>query len=335
MKKILVTGAAGFIGFHTSKKLLEAGFHVFGIDNLTDYYDVSLKQDRMSILKKNKHFGFSEFDLIEESEIHRVFEFFRPEIIVHLAAQAGVRYSMKNPKVYLDSNINGFVNLLEACRRYPVEHFIFASSSSVYGANRSMPFKVGDTVDYPISLYAATKRANELLAFTYAHNFQIPLTGLRFFTVYGPWGRPDMSPFIFARAILDEEPITLYNQGKLSRDFTYIDDIVEGIYRLLDFIPTKGKQGIGLQTEQINVEAPLNIFNIGYSAPIKILDFVQLLEKHLEKKAHIQFGPAQPGDMEATYADVSGLQRAIKYSPKVAPDQGVQQFAQWFKAYYK
>ncbi|HSP16271.1 MAG TPA: NAD-dependent epimerase [Thermoanaerobaculia bacterium] len=315
---VLVTGAAGFIGYHVARALLDRGESVVGLDNVNDYYDVSLKEARLARLKSER-FTFVRADLTDEPAILRLFEEHRPSRVVHLAAQAGVRYSLVNPHAYVDSNVRGFLNILEACRRFPVEHLVFASSSSVYGGNTKQPFSEQDNVDHPVSLYAATKKANELMAHAYAHLFDIPVTGLRYFTVYGPWGRPDMAPIKFARAISAGEPIAVFNEGKLIRDFTYIEDVVEGTLRVLDRPP--------------DVDPPYRIFNIGNNAPVPLLDFIAALEEAIGKKAKMDLQPMQPGDVVSTMADVSALERAVGYRPRTPLREGVRRFIEWFREY--
>lgn len=332
---ILVTGAAGFIGFHLSKRLLTLGYHVIGADNLNEYYDVRLKQDRLKLLEKNKNFKFYKIDLTNRDKVNEIFKTKTIKIVVNLAAQAGVRYSLENPHSYIDSNLVGFMNILEACRQYGVEHFIYASSSSVYGANRSIPFSSNDSVDHPVSLYAATKKANELMAHTYSHLFNIPATGLRFFTVYGPWGRPDMAYFSFTKNIIEEKTIKVFNNGEMRRDFTFIDDIVEGIIRLLNHPPKYNENWDRQNPIPSSSYAPYKIYNIGSNQPIKLMDFIHSLENLIGKKAKIEFAPMQPGDVKETYADISDLQTDVGFYPKTSIDQGLSQFVDWYKAYNK
>jgi UDP-glucuronate 4-epimerase len=327
MSKILVTGAAGFIGFHVSQKLLDRGETVIGMDNLNDYYDVTLKSDRIAQLKEQEGFQFQYLDLSDRPGMEQLFAQHQPDQVIHLAAQAGVRYSIQNPHAYIDSNIVGFTNILEGCRHHQVKHLVYASSSSVYGSNRTMPFSVDHNVDHPISLYAATKKANELMAHTYSHLYGIPTTGLRFFTVYGPWGRPDMATFSFTKAILEGRPIDLYNHGKMQRDFTYIDDIVEGVIRVSDRIPSSNvEDGIGV---------PYRIYNIGNHRPVELLQFVEVLESCLGIKAQRHFLPLQPGDVLATYADITDLQRDVGFEPKTSIEVGLAKFVEWYRSYYK
>ncbi|MDF2856794.1 MAG: capsular biosynthesis protein CpsI [Neobacillus sp.] len=319
---ILVTGAAGFIGFHLTKRLLAENYHVIGIDNMNDYYDVQLKKDRLAILENDFNFTFFEIDIANMDRLNQLFTEHSIRIVINLAAQAGVRYSIINPHAYVHSNIAGFMNILEACRHFQVDHFIYASSSSVYGANTSIPFSTSDTVDHPVSIYAATKKSNELMAYTYSHLYQIPTTGLRFFTVYGPWGRPDMAYYSFTRNIIKEKPIKVFNNGDLSRDFTYIDDIIEGIIRLLEKPPVV-----------LNPSAPppYVIYNLGNNTPVKIMDFIQILENLIGKKAKVAYLPMQPGDVKETYADISDLQNDIGYRPSTPIENGLSDFVEWFK----
>jgi len=328
MEKTLVTGAAGFVGFHLSKKLLANGESVIGIDNLNDYYDISLKQARLEQLFNYKNFQFFQLDLANRSKVDELFASLKPEIVAHLAAQAGVRYSLTHPHAYVDGNLVGFTNILEGCRHAKVKHFVYASSSSVYGANTKIPFAVGDNVDHPISLYAATKRANELMAYTYSHLYQIPTTGLRFFTVYGPWGRPDMAYFSFTKSILSRKPIKVFNHGKMRRDFTYIDDIVEGIIRVIKKIPQS-------DSTVEKKPAPYKIYNIGNNQPVNLIDFIETLEKHLGIKAQKEFLPMQPGDVPETYADIDDLIRDTGFKPSTSLEVGLKHFVEWYRSYYK
>jgi UDP-glucuronate 4-epimerase len=331
---ILVTGAAGFIGMHLSKRLLEQGYEVVGIDNLNDYYDPKLKEARLTELNKYNHFTFIKLDLVDKEGILELFNKFSFTYVIHLAAQAGVRYSLQNPHAYVDSNLVGFVNILEACRHYPVRHFIYASSSSVYGANQKMPFSTSDNVDHPVSLYAATKKANELMAHTYSHLYGIPTTGLRFFTVYGPWGRPDMAYFSFTKNILEGKPIKVFNHGNMRRDFTYIDDIVEGMVRLLDKPPVSNQNWDRMSPDPSSSYAPYKIYNIGNNQPVKLLDFIETLESLLGVKAKMEFLPMQPGDVEATYADIDDLQKAVGFHPSTSIEDGLRKFIEWYRSYY-
>lgn len=334
-KKILVTGAAGFIGFHLAKKLCESGWDVAGIDNLNEYYDVTLKYDRLDILKSGKNFHFHKIDLIEKEKIKELFREQEFDYVVNLAAQAGVRYSLINPYSYIDSNITGFLNILEACRKFPVKHLIYASSSSVYGANTKMPFSVHHNVDHPVSLYAATKKANELMAHTYSNLYDIPTTGLRFFTVYGPWGRPDMALFIFTKKIFNNQPIDVYNNGKMKRDFTYIDDIVDGIIKLIPKIPEPNQNWSGDKPDSATSFAPYSLFNIGNNKPVELLNFIEILEKEIGKEAVKNFMPMQPGDVPATYADVDDLTDAVGFKPDTKIEDGISKFVEWYRNYYK
>ena len=332
---ILVTGSAGFIGFHLSRALCQQGLHVVGVDNLNNYYDVKLKQSRLGILQKTEGFTFRMADLTDKKEIDALFQEYAITRVVNLAAQAGVRYSLTNPYAYLESNLHGFLNILEACRHHQIEHLIYASSSSVYGANKKMPFSVHDNVDHPLSLYAATKKANELMAHTYSSLYGIPTTGLRFFTVYGPYGRPDMALFIFTKAILDGNPIDVYNQGKMKRDFTYVDDIVEGIVRLLPKAPKGDPTWNGNTPNPASSFAPYRIYNIGNNKPVELLYFIEVIEKALGKKAIKNFMSIQPGDVEATFADVEALMTDVGFKPSTSIEAGVTKFVNWYLDYYK
>lgn len=332
--KILVTGAAGFIGFHVSRYLLERGDVVVGIDNLNDYYDVSLKEARLAQLSGLSQFKFLRMDISNREDVAGLFSSEKFDRVVHLAAQAGVRYSLENPHAYADSNLVGFLNILEGCRQTQVEHLVFASSSSVYGANETMPFSVHDNVDHPVSLYAATKKCNELMAHSYSHLYGLSVTGLRFFTVYGPWGRPDMSPFLFARAIFEGAPLKVFNHGLHRRDFTYIDDIVEGVVRTLDNKACPDTNWSGLEPDSATSRAPYRIYNIGNSEPVELLRYIELFEKAIGIKANKEMLPLQPGDVEHTYADVSDLVRDIGYKPKTSVEIGVAKFVEWYRAYY-
>ena len=334
-KKILVTGAAGFIGFHLSGKLCDAGWDVVGLDNMNEYYEVSLKNDRLNILLPNENFKFYKSDLTDKIAIKKIFEEEKFDYVVNLAAQAGVRYSLINPYAYLDSNLSGFLNILEGCRHNPVKHLIYASSSSVYGANTKMPFSVHDNVDHPVSLYAATKKANELMAHTYSNLYNIPTTGLRFFTVYGPWGRPDMALFIFTRSIAEGKPIDVYNNGKMKRDFTYIDDIVDGIIKLIPSIPEPNPHWDGNEPDSATSFAPYKLFNIGNNQPVELLRFIEIIEDKLGKKAVKNLLPIQPGDVPATYADVDDLMVAVGFKPNTPIEEGIEKFVKWFISYYK
>jgi len=321
MQKILVTGAAGFIGFHLSRLLTFKGFEVVGIDTLNGYYDTKLKLDRLEILRTNSNFSFRTVSICDKDELDDLFKANKFDIVINLAAQAGVRYSVDKPYKYIDSNLIGFINVLEACRNNPVEHLIFASSSSVYG-NVDIPFSESQITDQPLSLYAATKKANELMAHSYAYLYNIPTTGLRFFTVYGPYGRPDMAYFSFTRRIIENEPIKVYNNGDLMRDFTYVDDIVEAISRLIDH-------------KHFEQEIPFRIFNIGNNSPVKLLDFISVLENAIGKKAVKEFLPMQDGDVYATYADITNLQQAIGFKPSTPIEEGIGKFVRWYREYYQ
>jgi len=331
---ILVTGAAGFIGYHLSLRLLEEGHEVIGIDNLNDYYDVKLKEDRLKIINEKSGFTFLNMDLANRLEIEQLFKTNKFDTVINLAAQAGVRYSLQNPHAYIDSNLVGFTNILEGCRHHGIKHLIYASSSSVYGANVKMPFSVHDPVNHPVSLYAATKKANELMAHTYSHLYNIPTTGLRFFTVYGPWGRPDMAYFSFTQKIMRGETIKVFNYGEMKRDFTYIDDIVEGIVRLINKVPQSNTDWDRLNPDPATSYAPYRIFNIGNNQPVNLMDFIHTLEKLLDKKANIEFMPMQDGDVVATYADIEDLERVVGYSPATSIQDGLSEFVDWYKGYY-
>ena len=331
--KILVTGVAGFIGFHVARELCARGDEVIGIDNLNDYYDVELKHARLRQLQPLENFHFIKMDISNRPAVENLFTGQQFQRVVHFAAQAGVRYSLENPHAYVDSNLVGYMNLLEACRRSKIEHFVYASSSSVYGANETMPFSTGDNVDHPVSLYAATKKANELMAHSYSHLYKLPTTGLRFFTVYGPWGRPDMSPILFAKAILSGQPIKVFNHGKHRRDFTYIDDIVDGVIRCLDKIPTGNPDWSGLKPDPASSRAPWKIYNIGNSEPVELLRYIELMEQAFGKTTEKLLLPLQPGDVEATYADVEELKRDTGYQPSTSIEQGLQKFADWYVDY--
>jgi UDP-glucuronate 4-epimerase len=332
--KILVTGAAGFIGFHLSRKLLANGFEVTGLDNLNEYYDVNLKKSRLALLEPEENFTFRQMDLTDRAEMMALFENSGFDYVVNLAAQAGVRYSLVNPYAYTDSNITGFIHILEACRHHQIKHLVYASSSSVYGANTKMPFSVHDNVDHPVSLYAATKKANELMAHTYSNLFGLPTTGLRFFTVYGPYGRPDMALFIFTKAILEGKPIEVFNHGKMRRDFTYIDDIVEGVFRLTTHIPTPDPTWTGQHPDPASSFAPYRVYNIGNNQPVELLDFIEAIEESLGKKAIKNFMPIQDGDVPATYADVQALTDAVGFKPATPIREGIKKFTEWYKDYY-
>jgi UDP-glucuronate 4-epimerase len=348
--KVLISGTAGFIGFHLSGLLQRQGYEVLGLDNVNDYYDVNLKINRLKVSgfdsklieygktlnsKTLKNLSFVKLDLDDKENIFRIFNEFRPDIVVNLAAQAGVRYSLTNPDTYIKSNIQGFLNILEACRKYPVNQLLYASSSSVYGLNKNMPFSVHSNVDHPVSLYATSKKANELMAHTYSHLFDIPTTGLRFFTVYGPWGRPDMALFIFTRAILEGKPIEVYNHGKMERDFTYVDDIVDGISHMLADSPKPNPAWNPEQPDPSSSSSPYRLYNIGNSQPVKLLDFISAIEKKTGKKAIMKMMPIQPGDVQKTWADTSELKADFNYSPFTPIQDGINRFIDWYLDYYK
>jgi UDP-glucuronate 4-epimerase len=335
MVKVLVTGAAGFIGFHLSQHLLDRGDEVIGLDNLNDYYDVLLKKDRLAQLQARPGFSFYKLDLADREGMAQLFAEHRFERVVNLAAQAGVRYSLKNPHVYADSNLVGFINILEGCRHSGVEHLVFASSSSVYGANTKIPFSVSDNVDHQVSLYAATKKANELMAHTYSHLYGLPTTGLRFFTVYGPWGRPDMAYFLFTKAILAGQPIDVFNYGKMQRDFTYIDDVIEGVIRVLERVPQPSSTRSETELDPGNSTAPYKIYNIGNNQPNDLMHFIEVLEDCLGIKAKKNLLPMQPGDIPVTYADVDALIEDVGFKPNTPIDLGIEQFVKWYRSYYR
>ena len=332
--KFLVTGAAGFIGFHLCKRLLELGYTVVGIDNLNEYYSVSLKEDRLKILADMQGFSFLKIDLSDCAAMDALFAREQFSHVINMAAQAGVRYSLENPMAYVQSNIVGFTNVLEGCRRHNVSHLVYASSSSVYGLNTDMPFSVHANVDHPISLYAASKKSNELMAHTYSYLFGLPCTGLRFFTVYGPWGRPDMALFLFTKAIVEGKPIQVFNHGKMRRDFTYIDDIVEGVVRASQRIPQPDPAWSGIAPDPATSVCPYRIYNIGNNNCIELSVYIEAIEKALGKKAEKIMLPMQPGDVPATYADVDDLMRDVGFTPNTSIDFGVQQFISWYKCYY-
>ncbi|MBE9018410.1 capsular biosynthesis protein CpsI [Chroococcidiopsis sp. CCALA 051] len=331
---VLVTGVAGFIGYHLAQRLLQEGIGVYGIDNLNNYYDVKLKHDRLAQLQPHLGFAFQKLDLAERDRLLELFQYNKFDYVVNLAAQAGVRYSLQNPFAYSDSNLSGFVNLLEGCRHSQVKHLVFASSSSVYGANTKIPFSVSDRVDRPVSLYAATKKANELIAHVYSHLYNLPTTGLRFFTVYGPWGRPDMAYFKFVQAIEAGKPIEVYNYGKMKRDFTYIDDVVEGVMRVMLRPPQMCSQPNGSSAIPEN-QAPYKIYNIGNNSPVELNEFIQTIETALGKTARTQMLPMQPGDVPCTYADVDDLIHDVGFKPTTPLSEGIQRFVDWYKLYYK
>lgn len=334
-QSILVTGAAGFIGFHLSRKLCSMGYAVTGIDNLNDYYEVSLKEARLNILKTTEGFTFHKLDITDKKGIDSLFEKSKFRYVVNLAAQAGVRYSLTNPYAYLESNLHGFLNILEACRHFNIQHLIYASSSSVYGANKTMPFSVHHNVDHPISLYAATKKSNELMAHTYSALFNLPTTGLRFFTVYGPYGRPDMALFIFTKAILEGKPIDVYNHGKMKRDFTYVDDIVEGIVRLIPTVPKGEKSWNGATPDAASSFAPYRLYNIGNNSPVELMHFIEVIEDKIGKKAVKNLLPIQEGDVPETFADIEALTEAVGFKPSTPIETGIGNFITWYKEYYK
>jgi UDP-glucuronate 4-epimerase len=333
--KILVTGAAGFIGFHLSQRLLSAGHTVIGLDNLNDYYDVNLKKARLGQLLPVEKFRFGKMDLADREGIARLFKEEHFDRVVNLAAQAGVRYSIENPHAYVDSNLVGFMNILEGCRHSEVGHLVYASSSSVYGANTAMPFSVHHNVDHPVSLYAATKKANELMAHTYSSLYSLPTTGLRFFTVYGPWGRPDMALFLFTKAILEGRPIDVFNYGKMRRDFTYVDDIVEGVVRVLDNVAKSNPDWTGARPDPGTSYAPYKVYNIGNNSPVELMHFIEVLEDCLGKKAEKNLLPIQSGDVPATFADVDDLIADVGFKPATSVEEGIGRFVAWYRDYYR
>ncbi|MDH5571209.1 MAG: NAD-dependent epimerase [Gammaproteobacteria bacterium] len=332
--KVLVTGAAGFIGMHLSKRLLDRGDDVVGIDNLNDYYDVQLKHDRLKQLEDYKNFTFIKMDMADRDAMDKLFRAHHFNRVMNLAAQAGVRYSLQNPHAYVDSNLVGFVNILEGCRHTNVEHLVYASSSSVYGANTHMPFSVHDNVDHPVSLYAATKKSGELMAHTYSHLYGMPTTGLRFFTVYGPWGRPDMSPSLFAGAILRGEPINVFNEGKMQRDFTYIDDIVEGVVRVIDKVAEPAADFDTSMPDPATSYAPYRVYNIGNNEPVQLMEFIETIENAVGKKAVKNMMGMQDGDVVATYANIDSLYDAVGFKPETLLKDGIQKFVDWYKNYH-
>ncbi len=329
-----MTGAAGFIGFHAAKGLLDRGDQVVGIDNVNDYYDTSLKEARLERLRGDR-FELRRIDIADREAMHALFDEVRPKRVLHLAAQPGVRYSLVNPHAYTSINVDGFLNVLEGCRHFPVDHLVYASSSSVYGSSSRQPFSEQNNVDHPVSLYAATKKANELMAHTYSHLFRIPTTGLRFFTVYGPWGRPDMAPFKFVRAILAGEKLPVYNRGNMVRDFTYIADVVEGILRVLDVPARPDPSWSDADPDPATSHAPYRVFNIGNNQPVQLLDFIGVLEEALGRRAELELLPMQPGDVPSTMADVSELERAVGYRPRTSVREGVAKFVAWYREYYR
>ena len=333
-KNVLVTGAAGFIGFHLCRRLLKDGVKITGLDNLSPYYDVGLKKDRLGNILSDPNFTFIELDLADRTGMQTLFENNRFDVVVNLAAQAGVRYSLENPHAYVDSNLVGFVNILEGCRHSGVRHLVFASSSSVYGANTRMPFSVHHNVDHPVSLYAATKKANELMAHTYSHLYGLSCTGLRFFTVYGPWGRPDMALFLFTRAILENKPIKVFNHGRMQRDFTYVDDIIEGVVRVMRRLPEPNSGWQGDDPDPGTSYAPYKIYNIGNNNPVELLDFIEAIENALQRKAQKIFLDLQAGDVVATYADVDDLTADVGFKPSTPIASGIQRFIEWYREYY-
>lgn len=333
--RILVTGTAGFIGSTLAIQLLDRGDEVVGIDNVNDYYDTALKEARLERLKKYPQFTEVRISLEDRDAINETFLKYQPQRVVNLAAQAGVRYSLENPQAYIDANIVGFTNILEGCRHNKVEHLVYASSSSVYGANESMPFSVHDNVDHPVSLYAASKKANELMAHTYSHLFGLPTTGLRFFTVYGPWGRPDMALFMFTKNILEGKPIDVFNYGKHQRDFTYIDDIVEGVIRTLDNVAKPNPDWSGKTPDSATSKAPYRIYNIGSNSPCELLRYIEIIEQCVCKKAEMNLLPLQPGDVVATYADVDALIKDVDYKPSTSIETGVENFVRWYREFYQ
>jgi UDP-glucuronate 4-epimerase len=333
-QKVLVTGAAGFIGFHLARRLLNDGCQVVGADNMNPYYEVALKEARLGVLKDESNFTFFKLDLSDRKQLEDIFGGMGFDVVVNMAAQAGVRYSIENPYAYVDSNLVGFVNLLECCRHNRVKHLVFASSSSVYGANTKMPFSVHHNVDHPVSLYAATKKANELMAHTYSHLYRLPCTGLRFFTVYGPWGRPDMALFLFTRAILEDQPIKVFNHGKMQRDFTYIDDIIEGVARVMGSLPEANPEWRGDAPDPGTSSAPYKVYNIGNNNPVELIKFIEVIEDALGKKAHMEFMDLQPGDVVATYADVDDLMENVGFKPETPIEIGIERFVEWYKDFY-
>ncbi len=333
-KPVLITGVAGFIGFHLAKRLLKDGFTVVGIDNMNSYYDVKLKEARLEELKPFENFSFFKTDLADASGLGEIFKNNEFDVVVNMAAQAGVRYSLENPGSYVSSNLTGFVNLLECCRHCRVKHLVFASSSSVYGANTKMPFSVHHNVDHPVSLYAATKKSNELMAHAYSHLFDLPCTGLRFFTVYGPWGRPDMALFLFTDAIFKDQPINIFNNGDMQRDFTYIDDIVEGVVRVMGKIPESNPRWTGEAPDPGTSYTKYKIYNIGNNQPVKLMDFIEIIERVIGKKAKKEFMQMQAGDVKATYANIDDLSMDVGFSPSTDLETGVKQFVEWYRGYY-
>ena len=333
--KLLVTGSAGFIGSMLSLKLLERGNDIIGIDNLNNYYDPKIKDDRVKLLKEYKKYKHYKIDLCDKNKLDEIFKDHKPQRVVNLAAQAGVRYSIKNPIAYINSNIVGFINILENCRNYSVEHLVYASTSSIYGGNTKMPFSEHDSANHPLSIYAASKKSNELMAHSYSYLYQLPTTGLRFFTVYGPWGRPDMALFKFTKAILEEKPIDVFNNGKHTRDFTYIDDIIEGVIKTIDIPATINVDWKSEIPDPASSKAPWRVYNIGNSNPVKLMDYISALETILEKKAKINYLPLQPGDVPDTFANVDNLESKFNYKPSTSVMEGVSSFVKWYRDYYQ
>ena len=335
MAKIMITGLAGFLGFHTGKRLLDLAHEIVGLDNLNRYYDVTLKEARLAqLINEQRDLRFYRLNLIDQDSVFQVFADERPDVVVNLAAQAGVRHSLQNPHAYVESNLLGFANILEGCRQWGVGHLVFASSSSVYGANTKMPFSVHDNVDHPVSLYAATKKANEVMAHAYSHLHGLPTTGLRFFSVYGPWGRPDMAYFLFTKAILEGKPIDVYNYGNMKRDFAYVDDIVEGVIRVIDRVPKPNMEWSGDHPDPSSSRAPYKIYNIGNNKPIELLRFIEVLEDCLGRRTEKNLLPLQPGDVQETYADIDDLVRDTGFKPETPIELGVERFVKWYKHYY-
>ena len=334
MKTYFVTGCAGFIGFHVSRRLLSEGYSIVGADNLNDYYDVNLKQDRLKILKNHKNFYFYQTNLENFAAVEKVMQDHPVHTVIHLAAQPGVRYSISHPQTYINSNIVGFFNVLEACRQHQVAHLIYASSSSVYGANTKMPYSIDTNVDHPMSLYAATKKANELMAHTYSNLYGLPTTGLRFFTVYGPWGRPDMAIYLFVNSIIAGKPIKVFNYGKMRRDFTFIDDIVEGITMIINKIPQPNPYWDGKQPDPSSSFVPYKIYNIGHNQPVELLTLISIIEDNLGRKAKKEFLPIQPGDVPETYANIDSLMKDVGFKPQISIEKGVERFVAWYKNYH-
>lgn len=332
---ILVTGAAGFIGFHVARRLLQDGYHVIGVDHLNEYYEIQLKLDRLVELKKHDNFEFLRLDIANQDGMEALFSAHSFAYVIHLAAQAGVRYSVENPHPYVSSNLVGFVNVLEGCRHTRVPHLVFASSSSVYGASTNMPYSIHDSTDHPVSLYAATKKANELMAHSYAHIHGVPVTGLRFFTVYGPWGRPDMAYFIFTRAIIEGRPIKVFGKGRMKRDFTYIDDAVEGVVRAMKRIPDSVPRIVKKQLDPATSSAPYQLYNIGNNHPVELMHFIQSIEQSIGREAIKEYLPMQPGDLEATYASINQAAADLGFTPKTSIEEGIQAFVAWYRSYYE